>query len=119
MSTQRTPPSAASAFRGILARLRGWKSPDRRRFAAVLAVISLLAWTQLFLGVHELSHLGQRDASACRFALVVSTVGGGDAPVAVAYFSPPAPAPEYLPVLARPQSGVVLTQHARAPPALA
>ncbi len=119
MSTQRFPSSAAPALRGILARLQGWGSADRRRFAAVLAVISLVTWTQLFLGVHELSHIGQRDASACRFALVASTVGGGDAPVAVTFFSPPAPAPEYLPVLARPQSGIVLTQHARAPPALA
>jgi hypothetical protein len=99
--------------------MRGLGSPDRHRFAAALAVIVLVAWTQLFLGVHELSHLGQRDASACRFALVASTVGGGEAPAALVFFAPADSAPEHAPLLTRPHSGRVVTRHARAPPALA
>ena len=91
-----------------------------RRQVAVLAVAALIAWTQLFLGVHELSHLGQRDASACRFALVVSTVGGGDMPAQLVLAIPVASHTLLpLPILVRELPGEVSTQQARAPPPLA
>ncbi len=98
--------------------LRGASSP-KLKLGAALAVIGLVAWTQLFLGVHELSHLGQRDASACRFALVASTAGSGDTPAVIALVLPSVVATEFLPAAERPQAGISLTQQARAPPAFA
>jgi hypothetical protein len=91
---------------------------SRWRLAAALAVILLVAWTQLFLGVHELSHLGQRDASACRFALVATTCGGGTATALFVLFAPLSPAAAYLVVPGHFLPGVRITQQARAPPAL-
>lgn len=89
-----------------------------RQLTAV-TVLVLVAWTQLFLGVHELSHLGQRDASACRFTLVASTVGGADVPVQAVLVVPSVPAADFAPPLTKPVPGVLSVQRARAPPVLA
>jgi hypothetical protein len=91
---------------------------DRWRLAAALGAILFVAWTQVFLGIHELSHLGQTDASTCRFAQVVSTCSGGTAAAGLVLPAPLAPSPATLVVPARPSSAIRIPQQARAPPAL-
>lgn len=90
------------------------------RAAAAVGVILLVAWLQLFVGVHELRHIGQADASSCKFALIASTVGGtgtASAPGLVAPSSLGILTPLVAP--SREQHGEVSTQQARAPPVLA
>jgi hypothetical protein len=85
--------------------------------AALLGVVLLLAWTHVFLGIHELKHIGKADASACTFAPIASTLGGCGTVTA-----PGLPAPPDLGLLALPAApasellGEASTQQARAPP---
>jgi hypothetical protein len=104
-------------------RFAGWplpgRSQERRRLAAALAVALLVIWTQLFIGIHELGHIGQRDATACAFAPLVSTAGGAVLPAALAWLvlQAPAPAPAWIPERSVPTARIA--GHARAPPAAA
>jgi hypothetical protein len=87
---------------------------------ALLGFVLLIAWTYAFLGVHELKHIGQADASACKFTLIASTLGGSESPTI-----PPLPVPPALevhashPAPAGELPGEASPQQARAPPALA
>ena len=99
--------------------MRSGAACPRWRLAVALGVILFVAWTQVFLGIHELSHLGQADTSGCRFAQVASTCGGGTTAAAVVFQAPPVHAPAYLYVPTPPSSSVSIPQQARAPPALA
>lgn len=87
---------------------------------ALLGFVLLVAWTYAFLGVHELKHIGQADASACKFALIACTVGGSGTHAAPSLLAPSdlgTLAPLVVP--ARGHPGEISTQQARAPPVLA
>jgi len=92
----------------------------RIRPIAILLLTLLVAWTYLFLSVHELSHISEADSSGCKFALLASTVGGSSTAPAL---SLPAPSIQTTlaerPLLVRELLGEVSTQQARAPPVLA
>jgi len=90
------------------------------RASGLLGVILLVAWTQLFLGVHELKHIGQSDSSACKLALVTSTVGGGSTQSTPSVLVPSVLGTlAVLPVLSRVLSADVVPHQARAPPTAA
>jgi len=97
---------------------RSWKhSPPTFRACWLFAIVLFVAWTRLYLGVHELKHIGQTDSYSCKIALVTSTVGGGctqSAPllIAPADFTTLAIAPVLGPAVSRD----VETQQPRAPP---
>jgi hypothetical protein len=88
--------------------------------AAAVGLILLVGWLQWFVGVHELRHLGQVDASACQFALVASTVGNAGTQAVPELLCPSEL--RILAPLAVPVSELLAetsTLQARAPPALA
>jgi len=88
---------------------------------APLALALLVVWTYLFLGVHELQHVGQADESHCPLAPLAATLCGGGAPPAPLALVPPAvPVQIDLPAIAvRPSVAVRFAPNARAPPLLA
>ena len=102
-----------------VARACARRDTARRRMAAAWTVVLLLAWTQLFLGVHELRHVGQPDASACKLALVASTLAGGAAAASFALAAPALHTPVHVSATPYPRLGVVVLHNARAPPAFA
>jgi hypothetical protein len=89
------------------------------RRSAVAAVALLIAWSGLFLFVHEVGHLGQSDTSSCRFSLALATFSAG-APAAVVEWQAPLPQRlVFVPVVVRGFRGTSVLQQARSPPALA
>ena len=112
-------PARASALLCAAGWLFHADTPSLRRVSAALGVIALLTWAQIFLGSHELSHLGQWDASGCKLSVVASTLGAGT-PSTPYLLLPPLPSvPVHRSEPACSLPGTVLPQLARAPPAVA
>ncbi len=98
--------------------MSGTSRAGTARWAAV-GLGLLLLWTQVFIGVHELSHLGQIDSSACKFASIASTIGAGGTPAAPALLCTVPAAPDRGAAPERKLPGVRSHHQARAPPAVA
>ncbi len=89
---------------------------DTRRLVIALAAVLAVLFTQGFLSVHELQHIGETDASHCPYAPLASVAGGAVLAASPALTPPPAVAIAH-PALRSSGAWVAsVPQQARAPP---
>ena len=89
-----------------------------RLMVAVATVVAVL-FTQQFLTVHELQHIGETDSSHCQYAPLASAAGGGVLSVVPALTPPAATVAAHLAPLVRGAEAPAPPQQARSPPRLA
>ncbi len=82
---------------------------------AVAAALAVL-FTQQFLSVHELQHIGETDSSHCPYAPLTAAAGGAVLQAPPTLTPPPVAAVSYPIPLTRGSWVAVVPQQARAPP---
>jgi hypothetical protein len=51
-------------------------APERVQLAAAFATVLAVLFTQQFLSIHELQHIGETDSSHCIYAPLAAAAGG-------------------------------------------